>query len=265
MDSTNTFEQQFKTKIGNDLDNFVTDRELLFVNDFALITDCDGTQVYGTIVTGEGQRVVSTGDDNIQQTFNVFFYVPINFAQNLMKYLVDYGSSESALGNVQTLTDYTFYVNWNTPTTDGIPFKLGAYNYLLVTLTGNLIYSTGVISLGNTEIRLNNQILKNIVTYTFNAQPQTELINVAGIPTSSLLVTGINETLSVTVLFDRDDPLHFTLLQYAKNPDINQSEVQVGLPSSSFKGVMSVTTQEAPNSFTYLKIDLLRNDLFGEV
>ena len=125
MSVVQTFEQRFKTKLENDLDNFITDRELVFVNDFGLVSGADGSKVYATVVTGAGQRVVSTGADNVQQTFNIFFYVPINYLQSLNQILLDYGASESALGNVQTLTDYTFYINWQTPTTDGVPFNLG--------------------------------------------------------------------------------------------------------------------------------------------
>jgi hypothetical protein len=265
MSVVQTFEQRFKTKLQNDLDNFITDRALEFVNDFGLVTDGDGKKVYATVVTGAGTRIVSTSDDNIQQTFNVFFYVPINYLQTLMQVLLDYGTSESALGNVQTLNDYTFYVNWQTPTTDGVPFKLGAYNYILVTLTGTLLYSTGTISLGDTSIKLNNTDLVNVITYAFNSQALTESVPIAGINTNALFVTGLLETLTITVLFDKTNALHNQLLEYARNPNINQAEILITLPTITFKGALTITTQESPNSFSYLKLDVVRNDLFSEV
>lgn len=265
MSVVQTFEQRFKTKLENDLDNFITDRELVFVNDFGLVTDGDGKKVYATVVTGAGQRVVSTGDDNVQQTFNIFFYVPINYLQSLNQILLDYGASESALGNVQTLTDYTFYINWQTPTTDGVPFKLGAYNYILVTLTGTLLYSTGTISLGDTTIKIGNTNLNNVITYAFNTQAITESIPIVGITTNALITTGLVETLSITVLFDKTNALHLQLLEYARNPTLNQAEILVTLPTITFKGAITVSTQESPNSFSYLKLDITRNDLYSEV
>lgn len=260
-----TFEQRFKTKLANDLDNFITDRDLEFVNDFGLVTDGDGKKVYATVVTGAGQRVVSTGDDNVQQTFNVFFYVPINYLQTLMQVLVDYGASESALGNVQTLNEFTFYINWQTPTTDGVPFKLGAFNYILVNLTGTLLYSTGTISLGSTTIKINNVDLTNVVTYAFNTQAVTESVPIAGINTNALIISGLVETLSVTVLFDSTNVLHQQLLEYARNPVLTQAEIVVTLPTITFKGALTVSTQESPNAFSYLKLDITRNDLYSEV
>jgi hypothetical protein len=265
MSVVQTFEQRFKTKLQNDLDNFITDRDLEFVNDFGLVNGVDGNKVFSTIITGAGTRVVSTGDDNIQQTFNVFFYVPINYLQTLMQILVDYGASESALGNVQTLTDYTFYVNWQTPTTDGVPFKLGAFNYILVSLSGTLLYSTGTISLGDTTIKLNNVNLNNVITYAFQTQAITESVPIVGITTNALLTTGIVETVSITVLFDKTDALHIQLMEFARNPNINQSEVQITLPTITFKGALTISTQESPNSFSYLKLDIVRNDLYSEV
>jgi hypothetical protein len=264
-DINQTFEQRFKTKLANDIDNFITDRELVFVNDFALIDNVNPTTVYATVVTGAGQRVVSTGDDNVTQTFTTYFYAPINYAQSLLQVLLDYGSTESALGNVQTLNEYTFYVNWQTPTTDGVPFKLGAYNYILITLTGQLLYSTGTISLGTTTIQINGVNLNNVITYAFNTQTITESVPIVGITTNALLTTGINETCAITVLYDKTNALHNQLLEYARNPNLNQSEVQVTLPTVTFKGAITVSTQESPNSFSYIKIDITRNDLYSEV
>jgi hypothetical protein len=264
-DINQTFEQRYKVKLANDIDNFITDRELVFVNDFALIDNVVPTTVYATVVTGAGQRVVSTGADNVTQTFTVFFYVPINYAQTMLQVLLDYGSTESASGNVQTLTDYTFYVNWQTPTTDGVPFKLGAYNYILVTLTGSLLYSTGAISLGTTTISLDNKPLKNIITYAFNTQALTESVSLVGITTSALITTGLVETLAITVLYDKTDSLHNELLEYARNPVMSESELLVTLPTIQFKGSLTVSTQESPNDFSYIKIDITRNDLFLEV
>jgi hypothetical protein len=201
----------------------------------------------------------------VQQTFNVFFYVPINFLQTLMQVLLDYGSTESASGNFQTLTNYTFYVNWQTPTTDGVPFKLGAYNYILVSLTGSLIYSTGTISLGTTEIKIDGQTLNNIITYAFNSQPITEAIPIVGITTSALITSGINQTLAITILYDSTDALHRELLEYSKNPVLNESEILVTLPTIQFKGAMTVSTQESPNSFSYIKVDITRNDYSSSI
>jgi hypothetical protein len=260
-----TFEQRFKTKLTNDLDNYITDRELEFVNDFGLVTDGDGKKVFATIVTGAGQRIVSTGDDNVQQTFTVLFYVPINYLQTTMQVLVDYGTNESALGNVQTLNNFTFYVNWQTPTTDGVPFKLGAYNYILISLTGTLLYSTGAISLGDTTIKINNVDLTNVITYAFNTQAITEQVPIAGINTNALIISGLVETLAVTILFDKTDTLHQQLLEYARNPVLTQSEITITLPTTTFKGALTVTTQESPNAFSYLKLDITRNDLYSEV
>jgi hypothetical protein len=266
MMMSNTFEQLFKTKLANDLDNFITDRELVFVNDFGLISGCTGTQIYATVVTGAGTRVVSTNADNIEQTFSIFFYVPINFAQNLLEVLYDYGSTESAMGNVQSLPPFSFYTLWQTPTTDGVPFKLGAYNYLLVSLTGNLLYSTTTITLGNTSVTLNSIPLRNIITYAFNSQALTESLPVVGISRNALITTGLLETVAITILLDTNDTLHNFLLSYARNPNINNSNVTIGLPNGvSFSGAMTVSTQESPNAFSYLKIDITRNDLFGEV
>lgn len=265
MSVIQTFEQRFKTKLQNDLDNYITDRELQFVNDFGLVNGVDGSKLYATVVNGAGTRVVSTGDDNIQQTFNVFFYVPINYLQTLMQVLVDYGASESALGNVQTLNDYTFYINWQTPTTDGVPFKLGAFNYILVTLTGTLLYSTGTISLGDTSVKINNVDLTNVITYAFNTQAVTEQVPVIGITTNALLTIGLVETLSITVLFDKTNSLHLQLMEFARNPNLNQSEILVTLPTITFKGALTVSTQESPSSYSYLKLDIVRNDLYSEV
>jgi hypothetical protein len=264
-DINQTFEQRYKVKLANDIDNFITDRELVFVNDFALIDNVVPTTVYATVVTGAGQRVVSTGADNVTQTFTVFFYVPINYAQTMLQVLLDYGSTESASGNVQTLTDYTFYVNWQTPTTDGVPFKLGAYNYILVSLTGQLLYSTGTISLGTTTIKINNVNLVNVITYSFNTQAITESVPIVGITTNALLTTGLTETCAITVLFDKTNALHNQLLEYARNPNLNQSEIFLTLPTISFRGALTISTQESPNDFSYIKLDITRNDLFSEV
>ena len=260
-----TFEQLFKVKLSNDLDNFITDRELIFVNDFGLINDCNGTQIYATVVSGAGNRVVSTSADNVEQTFNIFFYVPINFAQSLLQTLYDYGSTESSIGNVQSLPPYSFYTLWQTPTTDGVPFKLGAYNYLLVSLTGSLLYSTSTITLGNTTIKIDNVNLKNVITYAFNTQTITESVPIAGITTNAMITTGLNETVAITVLLDTTDPLHQRLLNFARNPVLSESEVFITLPTITFKGVITVSTQESPNAFSYLKIDAMRNDLYSEV
>jgi hypothetical protein len=182
-----------------------------------------------------------------------------------LQVLLDYGSTESASGNVQTLTDYTFYVNWQTPTTDGVPFKLGAYNYILVTLTGSLLYSTGTISLGTTTIKINNVDLINVITYSFNTQAITESVPIVGITTNALLTTGLTETCAITVLFDRTNALHNQLIEYARNPNFNQSEIFLTLPTISFRGALTISTQESPNDFSYIKLDITRNDLFSEV
>ena len=265
MPSNQTFEQRYKVKLANDIDNFITDRALVFVNDFALIDNVNPTTVYATVVTGAGQRVVSTGDDNVTQTFTVYFYVPINYTQTMLQTLLDYGSTESALGNVQTLNEYTFYTLWQTPTTDGVPFKLGAYNYILITLTGSLLYSTGTISLGTTSVQINGVVLTNVITYAFNTQAITETIPVVGITTNALLTTGITETCAITILFDKTNALHSQLLEYARNPNLSQSEIQVTLPTITFRGSLTVSTQESPNDFSYIKLDITRNDLYSEV
>jgi hypothetical protein len=146
-----------------------------------------------------------------------------------------------------------------------VPFKLGAYNYILITLTGSLLYSTGTISLGTTSVKLNGVVLTNVITYAFNTQAITETVPIVGITTSALITTGITETCAITILYDSTNALHNQLIEYARNPSLSQSEIQLTLPTISFRGSLTVSTQESPNDFSYIKLDIIRNDLYSEV
>jgi hypothetical protein len=55
------------------------------------------------------------------------------------------------------------------------------------------------------------------------------------------------------------------LLEYARNPNLSQSEIQLTLPTITFRGSLTVSTQESPNDFSYIKLDIIRNDLYSEV
>lgn len=253
-----TFEDLLKDKITTDLANYILDRNVILTNDINLYAqrkDLVGNEIYGVMITANGDRLGGDLGFAVTKAVAIEFVVPLNFREDFLERITDYTNEESesttqTLGNV-----YYFKANYNTPTCDGQVFNLNGKNYVTVQISGFIYY--GEFALVVDSVSIASSLLKNIISSTKAATPNNESIEIAGLNQQLILTQSISDVKTFRIIYVGTDTLHATLRGYINNPLTMPNSVSVTINSNTYNAKMTLN-EELVNGFATITITLQR-------
>jgi hypothetical protein len=266
-----TIEQVLRDKLEYDFKSRFNKMNVIITNDINLYLQKGnklvGNEMFVILQTGNGLRSASDDGGYITQSLAIYIYVPINHLQNCLSELTLYAAEESAANNIQTLEDYNFYVNYNTPATDGIIFDVSIYHYATIVLMGNFLYSTSEISVGTgIEYYIDNAKISNIISDISDCVPSTDSIQIEGTSQTKNPIIGIGNVFNLIILYDKNNNLHQELKELSyyvnarssilKEIKIVDNELNKEI---TFNGILSVKRESSLNGFTMLNLTITRD------
>lgn len=260
-----TFEELLREKIVNDITNYVSE-DFILTNDINLYSkrpSFKGTEIVGVIRTGGGETVGGDVSLGITQNFYILLVAPLNKREDLLRTLTDYCLSENK-AQIQTLQadlvdTYTYKTNYTTPTTSGLKIDLNGYDYIEITIGGQVFF--GDFNLAKDTVKIGGEVLNNVVFSQKSATPQIEAYDIAGMLSQLLLVNSVSSNHTFRVLYNEDDELHLVFKNLLDNSDGLINSVQVEVNDKSYNAIM-LLNEELTNGFSFITITLQKTGVY---
>lgn len=266
-----TIEQLLKLKLDDDI-KMITNQKMnvIVTNDLNLYFMQNKAQENDLAVvlsTGNGTRTTTQDGYFITQSLALTIYVNKNRLQEFLSVLTKYSHEESRETNIQTLTDdggntYSFYINYNTPTTNGLLFRLGIFEFTTVMIMGTLMYTE------NEELELGPDTIYSLSNDDLTYLPLNNLQALSGGPKLSVtgemlqgnlnaipVVSGLSHDYSFRVLYDKNDVLHVELFDLSKSATKAQLSKWMKIDNgNSFKVLITPTVSQSQMGFRFIDI-----------
>ena len=266
-----TIEQLLKLKLEDDI-KMITNQKMnvIVTNDLNLYFMQNKAQENDLAVvlsTGNGTRTTTQDGYFITQSLALTIYVNKNRLQEFLSVLTKYSHEESRETNIQTLTDeegntYSFYINYNTPTTNGLLFRLGIFEFTTVMIMGTLMYTE------NEELELGPDTVYSFSNDGTTYLPLNNLQALSGGPKLSVtgemlqgnlnaipVVSGLSHDYSFRVLYDKNDALHVELFNITKGATKAQLSKRMKIDNGdSFKVLITPTVSQSQMGFRFIDI-----------
>lgn len=266
-----TIEQLLKLKLEDDIKRITNDKmNVVVTNDLSLHFTQNKPKENDLLVvisSGNGTRTTTQNGYFITQTLAITAYVNKNKLQEFLTVLTKYSNTESMEENIQTLTGddettYSFYINYNTPTTDGLLFRLGIYEFTTVMLMGTLMYTE------NADLELGPDTIYSFSVDGINFMPLNNLQALSGGPKLSVtgeiiqgnlntipVVGSLGHDYSFRFLYDKNDPLHVMLFNLTKGATKEQLTMFMGIDNGeSFKVFITPTVSQSQMGFRFIDL-----------
>lgn len=272
-----TIEQLLKLKLEDDIKRITNQKmNVIVTNDLNLYFMQNKAQENDLAVvlsTGNGTRTTTQDGYFITQSLALTIYVNKNRLQEFLSVLTKYSHDESREDNIQTLTDnegntYSYYINYNTPTTNGLLFRLNGLEFTTVLIMGTLMYTE------NEDLDLGHDTVYSFSSDGETFLPLTNIQSVSGGPKLSVtgemlqgnlnaipVVSGLSHDYTFRVLYDKKTPLHVELFNLSKSATKNQLSMWMNIDNGdSFKVLITPTVSQTQMGFRFIDLVVSKVD-----
>lgn len=240
-----TFEQKFKTKFKNDIQELLGSKELQLSNDVSFKPfDSNPECVVGIIKGGNGHQQLVEGFDLTSYPVSITFILEVNFLQEFLGLLNTYISlnnnnlKELSLKIAGNDTTFKYKELLSTPSVLGSPVDLRAKEKIIrvatVVLNGEISYSSNaILKAPQLDIKITNYdgtvisgSLKGLVSDSSSTVPQMEQFYIYGSSYAHNVPLILTNVRTINCVAIDDNEIHNELSKLANGVLCKQIEVR---------------------------------------